>query len=153
MGPDFWSKVNMGVNNERINWWVLFLLEDECIIHSFVWWIMLPKIDRDFGIQIYIRSIRAETVIFYCFTESAHLHFLPRVPLVLPLLFIFESEKKQLEYWTTKIFGPFRILALSPSVLWTRSFTSSSLNTTTDKTFYFAWYESFVWIAQIAGQA
>ena len=94
MGPDFSSKVNLGVTNERINLWVLFLLEVECKIYSFVWWIMLPKIDRDFGIQIYIRSIRAETVIFYCFTESAHLHFLPRVPPALPLLLIFKSEKK-----------------------------------------------------------
>ena len=31
MGPDFSSKVNLGVTNERINLWVLFLLEDECI--------------------------------------------------------------------------------------------------------------------------
>ena len=93
MGPDFSFKVNLGVTNERINLWTLFLLEDECKIYSFVWWIMLPKIDWDFGIQIYIRSIRAETVIFYCFTESAHLHFLPRVPLALPLLLIFKSEK------------------------------------------------------------
>ena len=98
MGPDFSFKVNLGVTNERINLWTLFLLEDEFKIYSFVWWIMLPKIDRDFGIQIYIRSIRAETVIFYCFTESAHLHFLPRVPLALPLFLIFKSEKKLLDY-------------------------------------------------------
>ena len=33
------------------------------------------KIDVDFGIEIYMRSIRAETVIFYCFSADTHLHF------------------------------------------------------------------------------
>ena len=36
---------------------------------------MLQKIDGDFGIQIYMRSSRAETVIFYCFTADTHLHW------------------------------------------------------------------------------
>ena len=36
---------------------------------------MQQKIDGDFGIQIYMKSSRAETVIFYCFTADTHLHW------------------------------------------------------------------------------